>query len=239
MLIKNKVQIHRLGLIDYEKAWQYQKQLHQTLIDEKLVERENNIVGKKQNKIHHLIICSHPHTYTLGRNGNKNHLLASDFFLEKINAKFYEIDRGGDITYHGPGQIVVYPIFDLDYFITDIDKFLRLLEESVINVLQKYGVYAGRIRGASGVWLNINKQPEPPRKICAIGIKCSRWITMHGIAINLNVDLSYFNHIIPCGLLDKSVANLSSEILSTIDENNFVEHFLLEMKTVFNVDYLN
>jgi len=239
MFNKNTVKIHRLGLIDYEEAWRFQRELHEKLTQEKLGERTQNIVGKKDNKIHHLILCTHPHTYTLGRNGNKNHLLANENFLEKIQAEFYEIDRGGDITYHGPGQLVVYPIFDLDYFITDIDKFLRYLEETVINTLQKkYGIFGGRIRGATGVWLNMNKQPEPPRKICAMGIKCSRWITMHGIAINLNVDLSYFNHIIPCGLVDKSVGNLASETKQTVDEDIFTENFLQEMKNVFNTEWL-
>lgn len=236
--MKQKVKIHDAGLVEYEEMWAYQRELQQQLLNEKIQERAIDIVGKNPDKVHHLIFCEHPHTYTLGSNGNKNHLLANDEFLKNINAKFFHIDRGGDITYHGFGQLVVYPIFDLEYFFTDIEKFIRMLEEAVINTLQQYGITSGRIRGASGVWLNLHKQPEPPRKICAVGIRCARWVVMHGIAINVDVDLSYFNHIIPCGITDKSVGNLSNETGKKESIQPFKQKLKTELAQVFDLDYL-
>lgn len=176
---------------------------------------------------HHFILCQHPHVYTLGRNGKQNHLLLSEAQLHSIGATFVPINRGGDITYHGPGQIVGYPIFDLDEFFTDIGKYIRYLEEAVILTMAEYGIKGGRVDGQSGVWID----PERPiaRKICAIGVHLSRWVTMHGFALNVNTDLTYFQNIIPCGIQDKGVTSMSKELKMELDikevEDRLVKHF--------------
>lgn len=182
-----------LGLIDYKEAWDYQEKLFRSTVEQKIKLRNEESKDPTKN---YLLFCEHPHVYTLGKSGDKNNLLLNEDTLEQNDAKYYEINRGGDITYHGPGQLVVYPIFDLDHFFSDIHKYLRYLEESVIQTLAHYGVDAGRVDGLTGVWIDGNKSTA--RKICAIGVKSSRWVTMHGIGFNVCSDLSYFSHIIPC-----------------------------------------
>ncbi|HEX7414248.1 MAG TPA: lipoyl(octanoyl) transferase LipB, partial [Bacteroidia bacterium] len=163
----------------------------------------------------YLLFVEHPHVYTLGKSGNENNLLISDNFLKSINATYYKINRGGDITYHGPGQIVVYPILDLENFFTDIHKYLRLLEETIINVLAEYSIIAERSNGETGVWLDA--ETPHARKICAIGVHCSRWVTKHGLAFNINTDMNYFSHIVPCGISDKAVTSLQKELGRAVD----------------------
>lgn len=204
------VLLEDLGLIDYAQAWDYQTKIFDDIIQQKLRLRElpeEEQIGPTS----YLITCEHPHVYTLGKSGDRNHLLISEEGLKQAQASYYEINRGGDITYHGPGQLVVYPIFDLDNFFTDIHKYLRFLEEAVILTLQDFGVKAGRVEGLTGVWLE-GENPLKARKICAMGVKASRWVTMHGLALNVNADLNYFKNIVPCGIDDKAVTSLHLEL---------------------------
>ena len=199
-----KVHFQDLGLIDYKEAWDFQEHLFNTNITAKIENRkaEKTIVETTN----HLIFCEHPHVYTLGKSGNEAHLLLSEKMLQQQNATYYKINRGGDITYHGPGQIVGYPILDLDKFFTDIHHYLRLLEEMIILTLAEYGIEAGRSEGFTGVWIDA-ENPLKARKICAMGVRCSRWVTMHGFAFNINTNLDYFNNIVPCGIADKQVSS--------------------------------
>lgn len=201
------VQLLDLGLIDYKKAWDLQETLFNISIQDKIKIRngEENISIKN-----YILFCEHEHVFTLGKSGSIANLLLDEAGLEKEHATYYKINRGGDITYHGPGQIVVYPIFDLDQFFTDIHKYMRFLEEAVIQTLQEFGIEAGRVPGLTGVW--IEGETERARKICAMGVKSSRWVTMHGIGFNVNSDLSYFSHIIPCGIDDKAVTSMQQEL---------------------------
>lgn len=205
--MNKKVQFEDLGLIDYKKCWDYQEALFSDILSVKSANKKNEAAHPTKN---HLLFCEHPHVYTLGKNGNKNNLLVNKTYLEQKEVAFYNINRGGDITYHGPGQIVGYPILDLENFFTDIHKYLRLLEEVIILTLKEYGVDGGRSKGETGVWLDVGT--EKARKICAFGVKSSRWVTMHGFAFNVNSDLSYFQNIIPCGIQGKSVTSLENEI---------------------------
>jgi lipoyl(octanoyl) transferase len=196
-------------LIDYQDAWDRQETVFQEKVNLKFHQRQ--YPDSQFSKIsHHLIFCEHPHVYTLGKSGDKANLLLNDIELKEVGAKFYSINRGGDITYHGPGQLVGYPIFDLEQVFTDIHKYLRFLEEAVIQMLKHYGITAGRYEGFTGVWI----EPElaTARKICAMGVRCSRWITMHGFAMNIHPDLNYFKHIIPCGIDDKDVTSMEREL---------------------------
>lgn len=202
-----EVIFENLGLIDYKEAWDYQETLFRSTVDQKIKIRNGELDVPTKN---YILFCEHPHVFTLGKSGDKNHLLLDDASLEENHAKYYEINRGGDITYHGPGQLVVYPIFDLDHFFSDIHKYLRYLEESVIQTLAHYGIEAGRVEGMTGVWIDGDKPTA--RKICAIGVKSSRWVTMHGIGFNICSDLSYFSHIIPCGIQDKAVTSMEREL---------------------------
>ena len=196
-----------LGLIDFKEAWDYQEFLFKENIDIKIRARNGESDLSTQN---FLLFCEHPHVYTLGKSGKQANLLLDEKGLEENQAAYYKINRGGDITYHGPGQLVVYPIFDLDSFFPDIHKYMRFLEQSVINTLEKYGIRGERVEGLTGVWIDGNSQSA--RKICAMGVKSSRWVTMHGIGFNINTDLSYFSHIIPCGIDDKAVTSLEREL---------------------------
>jgi lipoyl(octanoyl) transferase len=200
----------QLPVVDYQETWTYQEKLFAGILELKASNR-NLPPEEEKTTPNYLIFCQHPHVYTLGKSGSENNLLINEEFLKQKGATFYKINRGGDITYHGPGQLVGYPIFDLDNFFTDIHKYLRLLEEAVILTLAEYGIVAGRIAGLTGVWLDHEKQ-ERPRKICAMGVKCSRWVTMHGFAFNINTDLDYFNYIVPCGITDKAVTSLKKEL---------------------------
>ena len=196
-----------LGQMDYKDAWDYQQNLFDEIIEIKKKNRQNNTNNVTPN---YFIFVEHPHVYTLGKSGNISNLLIDENQLKNKNASFYKINRGGDITYHGPGQIVCYPILDLENFFTDIHKYLRFLEETVILALENYGIKGERNNGKTGVWVDVNT--PFPRKICAMGVRASRWVTMHGFALNVNVDLDYFNNIVPCGLTNNIVTSIYNEI---------------------------
>ncbi len=204
-----KVIFENWNLIPYQQAWDQQELYFEEKVQQKFQQRLHP--QEVQVPIsNHLIFCQHPHVYTLGKSGKKENLLLTEEGLLAAGASFFPINRGGDITYHGPGQLVGYPILDLEQIFTDIHKYLRFLEEAVIQMLAKYGITAGRYEGYTGVWID----PDLPqaRKICAMGVRCSRWITMHGFALNIHPDLSYFNHIIPCGIDDKDVTSMEREL---------------------------
>jgi len=224
-------------MIDYKKAWDYQEKLSQKIIQEKLKNR-NKPFQEQTITPNYLIFCEHPHVYTLGKSGDFNNLLINDEDLHRKGASFYHINRGGDITYHGPGQIVGYPIFDLENFTTDIHKYLRNIEEAIILTLKDYGIQGGRIPGLTGVWLDHSGSGNP-RKICAIGVKTSRWVTMHGFAFNINTDLNYFDYIIPCGINDKSVTSLFRELQQKVEISEVEEKIKLHLATVFEMQILD
>ena len=223
-----------LGLIDYKEAWDYQESLFRATIDQKIKIRNKESSELTQN---FLLFCEHPHVFTLGKSGKKDHLLLSDQELINNDAKFYEINRGGDITYHGPGQLVVYPIFDLDHFFSDIHKYLRFLEEAVIQTLDEFGIIGGRMDGLTGVWIDANKPSA--RKICAFGVKSSRWVTMHGIGFNINSDLSYFSHIIPCGIDDKAVTSMERELDKAISIDEVTQVLKLKLSEIFQFTFVD
>lgn len=214
-LINKSVNFQHLGLIDYQQAWEFQTELFEKVVSTKISNRklaqEEQVMTEN-----HLLFCEHPHVYTLGKSGEKEHLLLDEKELKEKDATYYKINRGGDITYHGPGQIVGYPILDLENFFTDIHKYLRLLEEAIILTLKDFEIDSGRIDGLTGVWIDYEKQVSP-RKICALGVKSSRWITMHGFAFNVNTKLDYFGNIIPCGIDDKAVTSIEKELGTTQD----------------------
>ena len=228
-----KVHFQDLGLIDYKEAWDYQEILFKTNVDAKIENRRADKVVTET--INHLLFCEHSHVYTLGKSGDESNLLLSETILKQKGATYYKINRGGDITYHGPGQIVGYPILDLDYFLTDIHKYLRLLEEMVILTLAEYGIEAGRYEGYTGVWLDADI-PNKARKICAMGVRCSRWVTMHGFAFNINANLDYFNNIVPCGILDKQVTSLQKELNKEIDVNEVKQKLKNHFSQLFNAE---
>jgi len=209
--MKNIVIYSDLNHIDYQEAWDYQETLFKESVDLKISNRKGET---DQMPKHYLLFCEHPHVYTLGKSGSEQNLLINESVLKQKNAKYYKINRGGDITYHGPGQLVAYPILDLDQFFTDIHKYMRYLEEAVILTLKHFNIIAGRVDGLTGVWIDI--ESKNPRKICAMGVKSSRWVTMHGLALNVNPDLSYFNHIVPCGITDKTVTSMAYELSKPI-----------------------
>jgi lipoyl(octanoyl) transferase len=199
-----------LGRIDYKEAWDYQTELFGKTL---LTKAKNRGLPdhEQQPTLNYLLFCEHPHVYTLGKSGKAQNLLADEVMLQSLGATYYHINRGGDITYHGPGQLVVYPVIDLENFFTDIHKYMRLLEESVILTCATMGLRAGRVNGLTGVWIDFNNEQQA-RKICALGVKTSRWVTMHGLAFNINTDLGYFKHIVPCGIADKAVTSLEKEL---------------------------
>ncbi len=224
-----------LGPIDYAIAWDYQRELFQATIARKVANRELPLEQQTPTD-DHLLFCEHPHVYTLGKSGKAAHLLLNEEGLRREGVQFFPIDRGGDITYHGPGQIVGYPIFDLDHHFTDVHRFLRTLEEAVIGTLEAYKIKAGRIEGLTGVWLD-GDDPAKARKICAFGIKASRWVTMHGFAFNVNTDLSYFDHIVPCGIADKGVTCMAKELGGLLDMQGVKDRLKLELADLFDVEY--
>lgn len=201
-----------LGLIDYKEAWDFQETIFNNTIQEKIQIRNGDQSLQTRN---YLLFCEHPHVFTLGKSGSESNLLLNELELEQEEATFYKINRGGDITYHGPGQLVAYPIFDLDHFFTDIHKYMRFLEEAVIQTLADFEIIGGRVEGLTGVW--IEGDTPKARKICALGVKSSRWVTMHGIGFNVNSDLNYFSHIIPCGIDDKAVTSMQQELGRELD----------------------
>jgi lipoyl(octanoyl) transferase len=226
------VKLHDLGQIPYQEAWDFQKACFNEIIEAKLAYRKNpdSFVQSTEN---HLIFCEHFPVYTLGRNGKEQHLLVNESKLNQLGAEFVKINRGGDITFHGLGQWVVYPIFDLDFFYTDIGRYIRELEEVVIQVLSFYGLQGERSKGESGVWLDVNTSKQ--RKICALGVHLSHWVTMHGLAFNINNDLSFYNYIVPCGIQDKTVTSLSLELNQKIDMNEVKELLLSAFIRVFQL----
>lgn len=234
---KNKqVTVKALGQIAYQEAWNLQEELFNEIAKTKLENRELAPAHQKKTP-NYLLFCEHSHVYTLGRSGSAAHLLTSQEGLKKQGVDFYEINRGGDITYHGPGQLVVYPILDLENFFTDIHRYLRLLEEAVIATLKEFGLKVGRIEGLTGVWLH-SEDSLQAAKICAVGVRASRWVTMHGLALNVNTDLSYFEQIVPCGIQDKKVTSMAAAIgvpqSLQLVEKSLEQHLtrLFEMKIV-------
>jgi lipoyl(octanoyl) transferase len=199
-----------LGLVEYKQAWDLQEKYLADIVSIKIANRnlsENEQIATKN----YILFCEHPHVYTLGKSGKEEHLLLNDIQLLSKEAQFYKTNRGGDITYHGPGQLVGYPILDLENFFTDIHQYMRYLEEAIIHTCAYFGINAGRIDGLTGVWVDYDGGPNP-RKICAMGVKTSRWVTMHGFALNVNTDLAFFDNIIPCGIDDKAVTSLKMEL---------------------------
>jgi len=227
-----KVKEINLGVIDYKKAWDFQEELFAKNIQRKIDRRNGLEVPDTEN---FLLFCEHPHVYTLGKSGEREHLLKNDDFLKNIGATFYKINRGGDITYHGPGQIVMYPIFDLEDFFPSIHQYIHFLEEAVIQTVAEYGIHAGRIDGLTGVWIDGGKPTA--RKICAIGVRTSRWVTMHGIGFNVNTDLKYFSYIVPCGIADKGVASIAGEVGNPVGINEVREILKAKMQELFNFTY--
>jgi len=224
------VNVESLGNIDYKEAWDYQEKLFGSILEQKSA---NKKLPKEQQVVmdNHLLVCEHPHVYTLGKSGKFEHLLINNKQLEEKGAKYYKINRGGDITYHGPGQIVIYPIFDLDQFFTDIHKYLRYLEEAVIRTLAEYGIESERSEGETGVWLDVGTMNA--RKICAMGVRASRWVTMHGLAFNINTDLDYFTNIVPCGITDKAVTSLNIELRRTVDQKEVEQKLIHHLQDLF------
>lgn len=232
--MKPHVEFRNLGLIDYKEAWDLQETLFNATIQDKISIRngETDLVTK-----HYLLFCEHPHVYTLGKSGSESNLLLNEAGLHQQEAQFYKINRGGDITYHGPGQLVAYPIFDLDQFFTDIHKYMRFLEEAVIQTLDYFGIIGGRVEGLTGVW--VNSTGTHPRKICAMGVKSSRWVTMHGIGFNVNSDLAYFSHIIPCGIDDKAVTSMEKELGEPVSMEDVQRVLKINLANQFGFDYIN
>jgi len=224
----NTVFFKNLKVIDFKEAWDFQESLLSSIVKDKRA-------GIKTKN--YLIFCQHPHVYTLGKSGKMEHLLINKDELKSKNADFYKINRGGDITYHGPGQLVIYPVFDLDNFFTDIHKYLRCLEDVVFRVLRKYELDGVRVEGSTGVWLKSNQVGF--KKICAMGVRASRWVTMHGLAFNINADLGYFKNIIPCGISDGGVTSLVKEVGKDVVFSDVEDLFKLAFQEVFNCNIKN
>lgn len=233
--MNKKVKLVNKGLIDYKKCWDFQASIFDEIIQSKIAIRKGEI--KKRYTDNFLIFCEHPHVYTLGKTGEKNNLLLDEATLQSKGASYYHINRGGDVTYHGPGQLVGYPILDLDNFFTDINKYLRFLEEAVILTLKDYGVKSGRVEGATGVWID-GDNPLIARKICAIGVKLSRWVTMHGFAFNVNTNLDYFNNIVPCGITNRSVTSLQKELGKSQDISEVQRKVVFHLKSLFGFELI-
>ena len=229
--MNKKVTVKDLKSKDYKETWEYQSELLQEIVALKIENRRNDLNKLTPN---YLLFVEHPHVYTLGKSGDFNNLLLNEQQLKEKGATFYKINRGGDITYHGPGQIVGYPILDLENFFTDIHKYLRLLEEAIILTIAEYGLEGVRSEGETGVWLGVGTPFA--RKICALGIRSSRWVTMHGFALNVNVNLGYFDNIIPCGIKGKAVTSMEAELGTKIDEGAVKNKILKHFKNLFDVD---
>lgn len=228
-LMENKQVIYRnLGKRGYKETWDYQDLLFQEILATKVANRKSEIPVTTKN---HFLFVEHPHVYTLGKSGDLSNLLLNEKQLEAKGATFYKSNRGGDITYHGPGQIVGYPILDLDNFFTDIHKYLRFLEEAVICTLAEYGIKSERSAGETGVWLDVGTPFA--RKICALGVRSSRWVTMHGFALNVNVDLGYFDNIVPCGIKGKAVASMEAELGKKVDIDEVQQKLLKHLGNLF------
>lgn len=231
--MNKKVKLQDLGLKDFKETWDYQEMLFKAILDTKIKNRREDAGLETDN---HFLFVEHPHVYTLGKSGDLSNLLLSEEQLTEKGATFYKINRGGDITYHGPGQIVGYPILDLDNFFTDIHKYLRFLEEIIILTLAEYGLKTERSPGETGVWLDVGTPFA--RKICAMGVRASRWVTMHGFALNVNADLGYFDNIIPCGIRGKAVTSLNNELsVDKVDEEEVKSKILKHFKVLFEAEF--
>ena len=232
--MQNKVVLFEdWGLLDYKIAWDKQEAVFASTVLQKVENRNSGLYNPTTN---HLIFVEHPHVYTLGNSGKTDHLLLDDESLIQKNASFYKTNRGGDITYHGPGQIVGYPVLDLDNFFTDIHLYLRTLEEAVILTLEHYGIQAGRYPKFTGVWLDADRHKA--RKICALGVRCSRWVTMHGFALNVNTDLDYFKNIVPCGINDKDVTSMEQELGGKVDMEEVKKVLKEKISLLFKMELL-
>ncbi|MEW5675016.1 lipoyl(octanoyl) transferase LipB [Flavobacterium enshiense] len=231
--MNKKVSLQDLGRKDYKATWDYQEELFANIVAQKVAKRENPEIETDN----HFLYVEHPHVYTLGKSGDLSNLLLSEKQLEEKGATFYKINRGGDITYHGPGQIVGYPIVDLENFFTDIHKYLRLLEEAIILTLAEYGLQSERSQGETGVWLGVGTPFA--RKICAMGVRASRWVTMHGFALNVNADLGYFDNIIPCGIRGKAVTSLNVELgVEKVGEAEVKQKILKHFSDLFEAEII-
>lgn len=230
--MNKKVHLQYLGRKDYKETWDFQEELFSSIVADKLQKRSEPQIETTN----YFLFVEHPHVYTLGKSGDFSNLLLSEKQLEAKGATFYKINRGGDITYHGPGQIVGYPILDLENFFTDIHKYLRLLEEAIIMVLADYGLKGERSGGETGVWLDVGTPFA--RKICAMGVRASRWVTMHGFALNVNADLGYFDHIIPCGIRGKGVTSLHVELGRSVDELEVQEKIIHYFSQLFEAEII-
>ena len=232
--MNKKIQLQDLGSKDYKSTWEYQEELFKDIVDLKIKNRREELELETPN---YLLFVEHPHVYTLGKSGDLENLLLNEKQLEVKGATFYKINRGGDITYHGPGQIVGYPILDLENFFTDIHKYLRFLEEAIILTLEEYGLKCGRSEGETGVWLDVGTPFA--RKICALGVRASRWVTMHGFALNVNVDLGYFDNIIPCGIRGKGVTSLQVELgVEKVDEDEVKSKIVKHLTELFEAEFV-
>jgi lipoyl(octanoyl) transferase len=232
-IVNKKVRVQDLGVKDYKDTWEYQEVLFKAIVDTKIKNRREHTKLPTEN---HFIFVEHPHVYTLGKSGSFDNMLLSERQLAEKGATFYKINRGGDITYHGPGQIVGYPILDLENFFTDIHKYLRFLEEAIILTLSEYGLESGRSDGETGVWLGAGTPFA--RKICAMGVRASRWVTMHGFALNVNADLGYFDNIIPCGIRGKAVTSMHAELGKEIPLAEVKSKILAHFKSLFEADII-
>jgi lipoyl(octanoyl) transferase len=234
-LAQRAIEVQRLGRVPYVPTWDLQEQLLADTLAIKAANRQAEAAGQApQPTPNHLLFCQHPPTYTLGKSGKPEHLLLDEAALAIHGATFHRINRGGDITFHGPGQLVAYPLLDLENFRPDIHWYLRALEEAVIQTLASYGLQAGRIAGLTGVWLDWQEDAPNPRKICAMGVRCSRWVTLHGLALNVNTDLSYFGYIVPCGITDKAVTSLQAELGHAVPVEEVQERLLAALLTQFD-----
>ncbi len=229
-MVNKEVIYQDWGILDYQEAWSRQETLFNEIIATKTANRTNQTALATSN---YLIFVEHPHVYTLGKSGKPDHLLLDEKDLEQKGATYYKINRGGDITYHGPGQLVGYPILDLDNFFTDIHLYLRTLEEAIILTLEEYGIVGGRSPGFTGVWLDADKQNA--RKICAMGVRSSRWVTMHGFALNVNSNLDYFNNIVPCGIENKAVTSMDKELGAEVDFDEVKAKLKAHLASLFNM----
>ena len=229
--MNKQIIVKDLGHKDYKETWDYQESLFEEIVE---LKRKNRAENTNLPTPNYFLFVEHPHVYTLGKSGHIENLLIDEAALAKKGASFYKINRGGDITYHGPGQIVGYPIIDLENFFTDIHKYLRSLEEVIIRTLADYGIKGERSEGETGVWLDVGTPFA--RKICAMGVRASRWVTMHGFALNVNTDLGYFDNIIPCGIRGKAVTSLNVELSKEkVDTEEVKKYILKHFEEIFGV----
>jgi len=234
--MEKKVIFNDLGEMEYAEAWDYQRKLHSQILDLKKVNEDLPLCEQTTN-YNYLLFCEHPHVYTIGKSGSESNLLVDENILKQKGAQLFKIDRGGDITYHGPGQIVAYPIIDLSVYNLGVRQYIRAMEESVIRLLQEYGITSERLEGATGVWLDTEK-PGKTRKICAIGVKVSRAVTMHGFAFNVNTGLDYYSYINPCGFVDKGVTSMEIELGEKLDFQEIKDKLRKQITEVFGFDII-